>query len=608
MEELPRGGRVDGARVVPSHDEPAKEERERERPDLNRPSALRNIPSYEFQGILPRVQPVTLSFTTYVGNGVPDTMGAIGPRQFVLFINNRIKTFDKRTGQADGVIDLPLSTFFRPVGTGPYDPNARFDRRANKWILGAVSAIGASNGSNRLMFAVSDSGVLSSTTRWTFFEFQYDLAEPAGNTGCSADFPSWGQDAIALYVTVSPFRCPGERGGGTIFVIKKESLFGDGPIAVSTVRNIPSDVGYPVDDLDSGGGTAYFLRPRTLCRLVDTGGSPRLLPCVTIQGTELSSYFTSAIRHRGNNEESGSTIVNVPNENVSGRIAEPISQGRTAMIRRGHLWMAMTLSVDNTGQSYFADELTRVSRLGIVWMDLVDIDSDRPRVAQSGRVFAPSANNDVHQRNYWMPAIAVSGQGHMMIGASAAGSNEYINAVAVGRLGGDAPGMLRDPAVYTDASAAYNASERFGTTGLRRWGDYSHTLVDPCDDMTMWTVQQYTAETDKWGIAVARMSAPPPVTATTATPNEVPTGQDNVEVQLKGTATNGAGFFDPGAGFDCRLRVEIPGATVNAVRVVDPTTLSISLSTRGTSPGPLSITVTNPDGQSAIAENLVRVK
>jgi hypothetical protein len=126
--------------------------------------------------------------------------------------------------------------------------------------------------------------------------------------------------------------------------------------------------------------------------------------------------------------------------------------------------------------------------------------------------------------------------------------------------------------------------------------------------MTMWTVQQYTAETDKWGIAVARMSAPPPVTATTATPNEVPTGQDNVEVQLKGTATNGAGFFDPGAGFDCRLRVEIPGATVNAVRVVDPTTLSISLSTRGTSPGPLSITVTNPDGQSAIAENLVRVK
>ena len=170
---------------------------------------------------------------------------------------------------------------------------------------------------------------------------------------------------------------------------------------------------------------------------------------------------------------------------VSGRLFQAITAARTAMTRRGHIWTVLSLGLDNTGQF----DTARTSRLGFVWMDIVDIDSDRPRVAQSGRVFQPSPDNDVHQRNYWVPSMVVSGQGHMMIGGSAAGSNEYVNAAAVGRLAGDAPGMFRDPVLYTNAFAAYNANDNRLSNGIRRWGDYSHTSVDPCDDMTMWTVQ-----------------------------------------------------------------------------------------------------------------------
>ena len=46
-------------------------------------------------GLVLQVQPVTLAFTVYVGNGIPDSMGAVGPRQFLMVINNRIKSFDK---------------------------------------------------------------------------------------------------------------------------------------------------------------------------------------------------------------------------------------------------------------------------------------------------------------------------------------------------------------------------------------------------------------------------------------------------------------------------------------------------------------------------------
>lgn len=604
MEELNRTAAAVAERMSgPRHDEEtapggtAVDQHERARGNV-----LHAEPPYGFQGILPRVQPLTLSFTAYVGNGVPDTMGAVGPSQFLLVINNRIRTFDTRTGNQDGVIDLSLADFFRPAGPGSYDPNVRYDRRADKWIVGALSTPGTSNGSNRLMFGISDTGRLSRTTRWTFHQFQFDEAEPAGAPGCSADFPYWGEDALALYILTAAFRCPdGARGGGALFVIRKDSLFGSGPIVVSTFRNPQLEGAAPADDPESGGGTGYFVSERNLCRVVNAGDAPRLLPCVPISGTRLFNPWNGGVRHRGNIEESGT-----PGDSA-GRIHMPVGRGKTPIVRRGHAWYVMTLPVDNTGQFYYNDELARNTRLGMAWLDIVDIDSDRPRLAASGRVFQPSQGNGVDQRNYWMPSLAISGQGHMMIGASAAGINEYINAVAVGRLASDPPGMFRDPEVYTAASAAYNVNDN-RVLGMRRWGDYTHTLVDPCDDMTMWTVQQYTAEADKWGIAVARMAAPPPVTPTSAAPAAIPSGHDGVEVQLSGSVVNGSGFFDPGPGFQCRLRVEVPGATVNAVRLANPTTLSVVLSTRGLPPGPLSITVTNPDGQHVVATDLVRVQ
>ena len=47
----------------------------------------------------------------------PDSMGAAGPSQFVVFVNGRIRTFNKTTGVADGVIDADPDVFFSPVMT-----------------------------------------------------------------------------------------------------------------------------------------------------------------------------------------------------------------------------------------------------------------------------------------------------------------------------------------------------------------------------------------------------------------------------------------------------------------------------------------------------------
>src|SRR4051794_3776945 len=49
----------------------------------------------------------------------PDTMGAAGPTQFIVAINNRIRSFNKNTGVADGVLNVDTDSFFQGVMTPP---------------------------------------------------------------------------------------------------------------------------------------------------------------------------------------------------------------------------------------------------------------------------------------------------------------------------------------------------------------------------------------------------------------------------------------------------------------------------------------------------------
>src|SRR5439155_4675176 len=79
-----------------------------------------------------------------------------------------------------------------------------------------------------------------------------------------------------------------------------------------------------------------------------------------------------------------------------------------------------------------------------------------------------------------------------------------------------------------------------------RWGDYSQTVVDPTDNMTFWTFQEYANATNSWGVSVIKERPPPPATPSAASPANVPPGHSSVSVQVTGTQVNGSGFFDPG--------------------------------------------------------------
>jgi hypothetical protein len=177
--------------------------------------------------------------------------------------------------------------------------------------------------------------------------------------------------------------------------------------------------------------------------------------------------------------------------------------------------------------------------------------------------------------------------------------------MAAGRLADDPPGEIRLPELYTTASVGYNVPPSGGTV-LRRWGDYSDTSLDPCDDMTVWTIQQYGAAADSWGVRVGKVLAPPPATPASASPPSLPPGLPSVNVTVTGTRTLGSGFFDPGPGFACRLQASMTrGITVNSVTYTSPTSLTLNISTVGAANGSHALTVTNPDGQAVTVPTFI---
>jgi hypothetical protein len=113
-----------------------------------------------------------------------------------------------------------------------------------------------------------------------------------------------------------------------------------------------------------------------------------------------------------------------------------------------------------------------------------------------------------------------------------AGTPAGATPVLVSRLVGDTLGTMTGPptvaaTTFGTTTANYNPPSDPGGASGRRWGDYSFTVVDPLDDMTVWTAQEFNQASNSYGLRVAKILAPLPATPaiiTTANANTVPSG------------------------------------------------------------------------------------
>ena len=203
---------------------------------------------------------------------------------------------------------------------------------------------------------------------------------------------------------------------------------------------------------------------------------------------------------------------------------------------------------------------------------------------------------------YFNPSISANGQGHAVLGGTTDAYNEYLNVFIAGRYNNDAKGTIHTPQKATKATAIYSPYIDFGGGFhfyIGRWGDFSQTVVDPSDDQTIWTFQEYADVDDSYGVRAVQVKAPAP-----ATP--LPLGElsnkTDTSVTLKGISIDNSGFFDPGAdksgpGFN-RLSIKSTGSIiVSNIKFISPTVISFKLNTKKQPEGKYKLIITNPDGQ-----------
>lgn len=472
----------------------------------------------------------------------PDTQGDVGPTQFVVTLNTRFRSYSK-TGAPDGALDILPGDFFAPemtpVGPGgctfTSDPHIRYDRLSHRWFVVMIDVPGCSGSqSNRIMIAVSDSDTLTAGTTWTFFHIDAPTSQ-------FADYPTLGIDANALYIGTNDFATTGGSFTQTdAYVVQKSSILGAGPIKSTLFAGLavgagagpftPQGVDDPYD-VDSAG---YFIGTDNaqfatldLVRVANPGSDTPTITTVPI--TVPATAPPALVPHLGNTGGSTGQL-----DGMDDRLLA------ATMTADGHLWTAHGIGVNASGVASQAAPTRDAAR----WYELGTL-SGTPTLVQSGTVFDGAASNPVY---YWMPTVAVSGQGIMAIGGSRAGTTHYADAWYASRAPGDPSGTTSAPTAYTTSASAYNPAGDTGGTEGRRWGDYSLTRVDPADNQTLWTIQEYSSATDTWGVRVARLQAPGPATPT-STSVSVPAGTSAAHVTLTGTSTGGSGWYDPGAGF-----------------------------------------------------------
>lgn len=531
----------------------------------------------------------------------PDNCGDVGTTQIIATANTRMKVFDKPTvnGPASttptgtstttlsAVVNIDLNVFFTNSSLGINsisDPHVRFDRLTGRWFIVAID-VNHGSGSNYCCVAVSDGNPITPTS--TFTKFYFSVAGTGGAANDFFDYPTLGVDKNSLYIGGNMFANGSTFSGSNLWVLNKASLIA-GTLTVTsfphgvTNTNMYTPQGVHNDDPVATNG--YFI-----------GASQTLFSKLVIRRV---SYSGSTTTLSGDLNLTTSTTYTPKTVPTLGGTAIDGNDRRlcAAMIKKNkitgttNLWIAQGTLLNSSGTGGSGGD-----RDGALWLEIGNL-ATTPVIVQSATLY-DGVNSSSTAIYYTYPTIALSGQGHNLMGFTSAGPTKYAQASAAGRYRTDAPGIFQSPVDFTNTISTYNP-------GASRWGDYTQTVVDPTDDMTMWTFSEYAPTTNAWGVRAGQFKAPPPATPILAS---TPACGTTSTVTINGTSTNNSEFFDPGddaggPGFN-RLKVAVSGPsaiTVSNVAFVNPTQITASFNVpANATTGIYTVTITNPDGQTS---------
>jgi hypothetical protein len=400
-----------------------------------------------------------------------DPNGMVGPNHYVQAVNTDYQVFSKTGIALTAAIDF--QTLF-PGSTDDGDPIVMYDRFADRWIITEFQSNPAGGNENELLFAVSKTN--DPTGAYYLYTFEPQASD-------YADYPKysiWADgyyetcncdnqkvtvyerakmllgDTSAGFIVIPSFSDPNTSSSGGFFC--PQTLYADGTLPP---YGSPQYLFYFTDDNWGAGFTDMLHIYKVTADWTNKTGTLSNYDSLVPQ--PFDSYFT------GGTEKD----ISQPGTNNKVDALDGFFSYRIPYIRWGSYNAAVMCYPVNTGSSS-----TRVA--GVRWYELhQDTTTAKWSIYQQG-TYSPS---DGVSR--WNPAIAMDANGSISLAYSVSDpTSVYPGASFTGRRKCDTLGtMSLTETIGIAGSSAW--------TSDNRWGDYSHTSVDPSDGITFWHTNQY---------------------------------------------------------------------------------------------------------------------
>lgn len=438
------------------------------------------------------------SFLAMLGEGEliarPDTQGAVGPNHLMVTLNTSVR-MQTRNGAVLSTVSL--SNFWAAVGPfdvfyfdglpfpAVVDPKVLYDPYEGRFIFATLCNVYTTN--SALLIGVSQTS--DPTGNWNLYRFR---ADASGQTYIDFPFMGFNKDWIAVRALM--LNVSGDAFNRVhIYAFNKTNLYagGSGTFTLFASSNIgkhqtpattfDTDVStlYLLQQMGEGARNINTLRLYTITGAVDS-------PVFTIGPTVTATNRWDYIANTGDNSNFS------PQLGSTRKIYTKRANIYTLVYRNGSLWAAQTIYLPANAGTRNAVQWWQISPTGgILQRGLID--------DPTGKLF------------YDYPSLSVNQFNDVLIGYNRFSTNQYGSANYSFRAGNDPSNTLRADTVLKAGEAPVDFV--FPNWPYNDWGDYSATMVDPVNDLDLWTIQEYASANiggfgggDNWGTWWGRIS------------------------------------------------------------------------------------------------------
>ncbi len=409
----------------------------------------------------------------------PDCNGVVGPNHLMVTLNSEYRIMDK-TGTV--ISTTTASGFWAGVTPAGFaDPHVMYDHYTGRWIIVGQSTTAATSA---LLVAVSQTN--DPTGTWNRYAFDVDAANTIW-----FDFPLIGFNQNWLVVAGNMFNVSNNFFANKcqIYVFDMSVLNAGAAVTIGTnaqlITTPTSDGSFSMSPATNFGSTnSMFLLENwnggsgalRLSRLTGT------IPGVLLNSAAAAFPVNGSLTWQTNPNPSGDFS---PQLGDVRKIAANDARMNNVVMRNGKLWAAHHVFLPGTSTT---------TRAAIQWW-VIDTTTNTP--VQIGTI--DDATGAITRS---FPSIAVDASENVLIGYSVFSASMYASSAYSYRQSCTPANTMQSEVIYKSGLSSY--FKNFGGT-RDRWGDYSHTSLDPVTGH-FWTIQEYAAQrtgvpdnSSRWG-------------------------------------------------------------------------------------------------------------